>query len=167
MAVGYSLSWSICTYVCLCVKWHTWIYETLIHWCVCMEQKEQEDFQGEEGRQEEGVSIIFLLSIIFLFLIRFRFSWYIFICMCVSTGLIRSPRRTGMISRPLQCSKWKTWAKPLLHALRVPRWVFFFFFFHLFVCLFSFYGFCKLFGCREKVRNLVEIWIWGFSAVSC
>jgi hypothetical protein len=48
-----------------------------MQWCVCMEQKKQEDFQGEEGRQEEGVSIIFL------FFIRFRFSWYILICICV------------------------------------------------------------------------------------
>jgi hypothetical protein len=32
-----------------------------------------------------------------------------------------------------------------------------FFFFFSFVCLFSFSGFSKLFGCRENVRNLVEI----------
>lgn len=79
MAVGYSLSLALYVHICVCVKWHTWIYETLIDWCVCIEQKEQEDFQGEEGRQEEGVSIIFL----FLIRFRFRFSWYIFICMCV------------------------------------------------------------------------------------
>lgn len=43
---------------------------------VLMVQKEQEDFQGKEGRQEEGVSIIYGIDFHYLF---FQFFFRVFV----------------------------------------------------------------------------------------
>ena len=101
-------------------------------------QEKQEDFQGEKGRKEEGVSsanlkttssdfhcleLTFQICYRVLFCLFFFFGGYLdfigFDIFAAEPTLLL--RRTGMTLRRLRSSASEMLAKPLLAELREPR----------------------------------------------
>ena len=105
-----------------------------------------------------GFSLFFSFSILFLIL---NMCIY-FLCVGI-TELILLQRRTGMTSRPHQCSLSKTLAKPSSLVLRELRLALFSFIFLWVFIIIVWLILCCVWLTRNcGIRNQVKICIWGF-----